>query len=258
MFLNMENLKIISVISGPSSISRTYQKRPYHGLVFKISGESFYQFPEANIVHRCGEVFFIPQGAGPYRVSRVGEGDGRYVLINFTADLDAAQLKIYTPAAPAEIRNLMEKMEKELVVHEPGSQYECISMFYKILALLHTRDHKGYIPSDRSSVLAPAFAYLKDNLFAPSLRVETLHTLCGISDTYFRKIFKAAAGMSPKQYVLDKRLSHAKHILDSGEYNFIYEVAASVGFEDPLYFSKSFKAKYGCYPTLRQGDFSEK
>ena len=258
MFRNMENLKIISVISGPSSISRTYPKRPYHGLVFKISGESFYQFPTANIAHRCGEVFLIPQGEGPYRVSRVGEDDGRYVLINFTADMDAAQLKIYTPAATAEIRSLMEKMGKELVVHEPGSHYECISLFYKILALLHTQEHRDYIPSDRSSVIAPALAYLKDNLFDPSLRVEALHGLCGVSDTYFRKIFKATVGMSPKQYILDKRLSHAKHILDSGEYNFIYEVAASVGFEDPLYFSKSFKAKYGCYPTLQQGDFGEK
>ena len=248
MFQDMENLKIISVISGVSGMGRTYPKRQWHGLVYKVSGMTLSRFPHGELTHRSGEVLLIPQGTD-YHVSRVGEEDSRYVVVNFSADLPFAEPRVFVPGASPEIRQLMERMGKELLLREPGSAYECISLFYKILALLHREPHRDYIPKDRSVVIVPALEYLKERLFDPALRVEMLHELCGVSDTYFRRIFTATVGQTPKKYILEKRLAHAKQILDSGEYNFVYEVASAVGFEDPLYFSKSFHAKYGYYPT---------
>ena len=75
------------------------------------------------------------------------------------------------------------------------------------------------------------------------------HLMCGISGAYFRKIFFSNFGTNPKDYISKKRLSHAKAILDSGNYYTISEVAASVGYSDPLYFSRAFRKKYGISPS---------
>lgn len=82
-----------------------------------------------------------------------------------------------------------------------------------------------------------------------SLNIHKLHNLCDISDTYFRQIFVSKFGTTPQKYITSRRLSHAKSIIDSGDFHTISEVAASVGFSDPLYFSKVFKKMYGVSPS---------
>ena len=55
--------------------------------------------------------------------------------------------------------------------------------------------------------------------------------------------------MTPKEYVSAQRISHARSIIESGDYSGIREVAGMVGFSDPLYFSKAFKGVYGICPS---------
>ncbi|MGA8265045.1 MAG: ATP-binding protein [Ignavibacteriaceae bacterium] len=61
----------------------------------------------------------------------------------------------------------------------------------------------------------------------------------------FRKI-KALTGKSPSTYVRSIRLLKAKGMIENGEGN-ISEIAYSVGFSSPIYFSKCFKDEFG-YP----------
>ena len=97
--------------------------------------------------------------------------------------------------------------------------------------------------------LEPALKFLEKHIFDPDLKIGKLHDLCGISDTYFRQLFLARFGISPKKYVIKRRLAQAKAISDSGEYDTIGEVAMMTGFEDALYFSKAFRNKYGYPPS---------
>ena len=70
-----------------------------------------------------------------------------------------------------------------------------------------------------------------------------------MSDTYFRNIFAAHFGISPQAYVINKRLTQAKTIIENGDYDNLYDVALAVGYEDALYFSRVFKRKYGVAPS---------
>ena len=71
-----------------------------------------------------------------------------------------------------------------------------------------------------------------------------------VSETYFRQLFRSIYGASPKQYIQDRRLAHAYTILESDDYANIHAVAAIVGYDDPLYFSRVFKRKYGISPSF--------
>ncbi len=66
---------------------------------------------------------------------------------------------------------------------------------------------------------------------------------------YLKKMFKKATGLTPHQYLTDKRLENAANTLATycGKGN-ISETARLCGFSDPLYFSRMFKKKYGVSP----------
>lgn len=64
-----------------------------------------------------------------------------------------------------------------------------------------------------------------------------------------RRHFKNAFGFSPKEYLLSLRLRKAKELLVFTQQS-IAEVAQSVGFLDPYYFSRLFHAKEGLTPSL--------
>ena len=67
---------------------------------------------------------------------------------------------------------------------------------------------------------------------------------------YLRKLFQKELGMTPLQYLNDRRLQTAAAMLRS-EYNDgnVTEVARQCGFREPLYFSRMFKKKYGLSPS---------
>ena len=71
------------------------------------------------------------------------------------------------------------------------------------------------------------------------------------TDEHGQKIegYANAAGVTPKQYIQNKQLSRARDILNGDDCTSIHAVALSVGYDDALYFSRVFRAKYGQSPT---------
>lgn len=63
----------------------------------------------------------------------------------------------------------------------------------------------------------------------------------------FRKKFRKATGLAPREYWLIAKLAEAKRLL-AGTMQ-VEEIAARTGFETPAYFSRIFKKKEGITPT---------
>ena len=91
-----------------------------------------------------------------------------------------------------------------------------------------------------------ALEYIHRN-FAGPITVGELTRLLGISQPYLFRIFRAATGKSPKQYLGDYRLLQAKKLLTETELS-ITEVASSVGYGDSLTFSRFFSQREGVCP----------
>ena len=79
------------------------------------------------------------------------------------------------------------------------------------------------------------------------LRISELAAACGMSESTFRREFHRYALISPKQYILDRKISKAKQMLRSGDYP-IKEICLILGFYDDAYFSKLFKKATGLTP----------
>ena len=88
---------------------------------------------------------------------------------------------------------------------------------------------------------------LDDNYEDSTFTIDRFIELSGIRRTVFFKKVKGITGFSPNELIKIKRLNKAAELLKQGELT-ISEVSYKVGFEDPFYFSKCFKAHFDCTP----------
>lgn len=70
----------------------------------------------------------------------------------------------------------------------------------------------------------------------------------GMGRTVFYQKLKSIIGLSPIDFVREMRIKRAMQLIESGEYN-VSSIAYMTGFNDPKYFSKCFKKKYGVSPS---------
>ncbi|KXF81446.1 hypothetical protein ATN88_01590 [Enterovibrio coralii] len=74
-----------------------------------------------------------------------------------------------------------------------------------------------------------------------------LATALFISERSLQRRFKAVFGYTFKEALISARLENAKTLLAKGEK--VSDVSIACGFNEPSYFSKSFKARFGYTPT---------
>lgn len=125
-------------------------------------------------------------------------------------------------------------------------------------------------PSHRypsSAYVENAMQYIAAN-FDKQLKINKLADHIGVNRSYLASIFKKIIGCSPQEYLMNFRIEKAKTLLKKGDIQ-VSEVAARVGYGDPLAFSKVFKARTGRSPREykeekrklvvngKKGDFTE-
>jgi AraC family transcriptional regulator len=79
------------------------------------------------------------------------------------------------------------------------------------------------------------------------IRLEMMAGICGRSTEYFVRVFKATAGVSPYQYVLNLRIERAKALL-SVEGASIADVALQCGFSHQEHLTRMFRRFTGVTP----------
>jgi transcriptional regulator GlxA family with amidase domain len=92
-----------------------------------------------------------------------------------------------------------------------------------------------------------SIAYMMDHTNRP-LQLSTLAALVDMSPSRYFELFKQRMGCSPMCYFTRLRMEHACRLLESTSAR-VKEVAAALGYHDPLYFSKVFKVFYNLPPS---------
>lgn len=246
MFDTIKNLQIIAIITGESRDTKL-QPRKTHAFIFRTNGTGHFIIDGKTHTTNRGELFFLPKGT-PY-IFKTEPGSGcAYTVINFLAELENPSPALFSLKNFSEAEDCIHLLPKLWHLEKPCDKHKCLSLFYALLSHLSAAENVSYAEKKRFSLLDPAISYLEDHLFDPNLKTERLHRLCGISDAYFRRLFHAGFGASPKAYVVRKRLTRAKALIDSAAFESVREIAEAVGYTDPLYFSRAFKKRYGMSP----------
>jgi two-component system response regulator YesN len=95
--------------------------------------------------------------------------------------------------------------------------------------------------------------YMKDilNYIDVDIQTATLNSVADkfkISTAHLSRMFKKQTGMNFSDYVTEKRLDHACHLLLTTDMK-IAEVVSTMGYQNINYFNKIFKLKYNITPS---------
>jgi signal transduction histidine kinase/ligand-binding sensor domain-containing protein/AraC-like DNA-binding protein len=110
-----------------------------------------------------------------------------------------------------------------------------------------------YISRKEDDFLERAIKYVENNISDPNLGLKELVKELGVSKTSLYNKINEQTGYSINIFIRIIRLKAAAYLLEAGHDN-ISEIAYSVGFNDPNYFSKCFKEYYKKTPS----EFSKK
>lgn len=88
--------------------------------------------------------------------------------------------------------------------------------------------------------------FIEQHLAEP-LSLGQLAGLCALSEYHFARMFRESFGLPPHQYLLARRLDHARHLLRSTRQP-LGEIALACGFASASHFANRFRQVVGATP----------
>lgn len=101
--------------------------------------------------------------------------------------------------------------------------------------------------SEIAGRISRSIAYMVEHLNQP-LQVSTLAAQASVSTSHYFALFKRQMGTAPIDFFIRLRMNHARELLDSTRSS-IKEIAATMGYDDPFYFSRVFKSVHRIAPA---------
>lgn len=246
------NIEVVEQKWPPKSSYSGYVKngRNTNGIIvvcsdmeFEYTGEGF------SFCAHSGDTVLIPRGI-KYNVSLSGSGSETAIdsyTVNFLL-FDETGNEIVPDIAPGiicrsnEIQSAVLKLSIDCHSIYPNS-FQLMSDFFSLFACVTDglrENTKDYYPI-RHSISWINKRWNKN---------DSIHEIAAVSQMsvgHLQRLFKKWSGMSPIAYRNMLRINHAKTMLRDTELA-IGNIAFAVGFDDPLYFSKVFKAATGLSP----------
>jgi len=158
-----------------------------------------------------------------------------------------ARWGVIAEATPME---LFAKASKSLKNGEWGAEHACSLLRMAITSLgeaLTSIDPKSQ-RNEPDPRIIKVLALLHKEYYNQALSIDILARACAISKVHLFNLFKSTTGTSIHQTLIDIRLRRAKDFLENGRYS-IKEIAGMTGWKNQLYFSSSFKKRYGVPPS---------
>jgi transcriptional regulator GlxA family with amidase domain len=118
---------------------------------------------------------------------------------------------------------------------------------YLVGSMIRASRESSRSGADTASRVRATIAHMRQH-FATPLRIETLASMADLSTSQYAVRFRELTGDSPKNYLMRLRIHRATQLLDTTS-DSITEVARTVGYDDPLYFSRAFRRLHEVSPS---------
>ena len=226
-------------------------------LLFVASGKThFYIGGKEQIVTAGHMVLFQPKEEQHYEY--FGEDKPEVYWVHFTGSAVKEILRSYdipldehvffagTPAAYTELfKNMIEEFQTCKVGYK-----EMLEMNLRQLFLMIQRTRLEKPPLVTTAVQQEmdfARQYFHEHYNEP-INIEEYAQSRHTSISLFMRNFKKVYGVSPKQYLLNIRMNNAQNLLETTDYT-VAEIAAIVGYDNSLYFSRIYHKQKGQAPS---------
>ena len=241
LFNNVIITSILGVFTVPANKDRYLEikNRPSYALTFCLDdGKIIYNTNSKRVISKRDTAVILPQGQS---YTLLNEEGGCFPIINFltlkpfTDDLIELKLK-----HPEMYHKEYEQMRA--IWMAGGDKAKVYSLLYGLLSRLGSEGEAHH------PVLSRALGYIYENFNDPNLTNTALANQARVSEVYFRRLFKEYYGTTPKQYIMNIRISEAKRLLLEG-ISSVNTISDACGFRSVYHFCRAFKLATGYTPT---------
>ena len=157
--------------------------------------------------------------------------------------------RVFHCGSGSEYQYLFRAMIKELQMCQ-DSYSEMLEMYLRQIFIKLQRHFKfsvNTVNSHAAEKIDKAISYFSEHYNEP-ISIDDYAEQNHVSASWFIRNFRLYAGITPKQFILQKRIYNAEALLQNTQYN-INEIAQIVGYDNPLYFSRIFQKAKGLSPS---------
>jgi AraC family L-rhamnose operon transcriptional activator RhaR/AraC family L-rhamnose operon regulatory protein RhaS len=155
----------------------------------------------------------------------------------------------------AQITGLVDRLENELKVREPGFAFMATATFMQVIGLLSRSYGRAPSPDGRAMLrIGEALSLLERHTYQ-KVNLDELASIAHMSRRSFLRVFQSATGTSPLNWQIGQRVARACGMLRNTDKR-VTEIAFDVGFNDSNYFTRQFRKITGVSPReyrMRQG-----
>ncbi len=221
--------------------------RDNSGFVFLKKGSMRYRFRSSEEWQiYSGDLIFIPKGVA-YEAEYL-EDDTSIIIVQF--DLLYGRLpEALRHQARVPLRSASQLVDSFVELPDPTEMGERRSLYFtfRIYELIWRAVGALEASDGRMERLAPALFDMQRNL-SEQKSVGDYAAMCFMSETGFRRYFRACIGVSPIEYRNRLRLEEASRLIRTGEYT-VSEAAYATGFSNLSFFCRAYKAEFGHTPS---------
>lgn len=175
------------------------------------------------------------------------EGDGLKDLLEWTSFCPRRAV-VPCPGGPTVRRHLNAAMNRIDAGYTDAALLELTRRLIDALSALACDPvrRSGDLPEAERRI-GVAMEWMREHL-GESLDLADCARAAGYSVAHFCECFRDRHGTTPMQYLRELRMQRACHLLDDGSRP-VKAIAPTVGYPDPLHFSRVFKGTTGLSPT---------
>jgi AraC-like DNA-binding protein len=158
-----------------------------------------------------------------------------HLILDYTKEIQSfteSLLSVYDQSRNA--HRSLTKLNLTELLHLIGSSTRPADCFLGALSTLNNKEKKSLT------------AFMEANFHKP-LSIEDYAYLTGRSLSSFRRDFISQFGISPKQWLIEKRLDRAQQLLLKN-HTTVTDVATEIGYDNISHFVKAFHKRYGIPP----------
>ena len=236
-------------------------KHPHMGqITFWTSGRGNYQIEDNDWDFSAPAVSFVPSDVVHGFVIEPGADA---IVVSIANDIlnglqERTNLSVRTPvfvagsahlSAWSQTRVVLDTMFAEYREGLVGSERILPELITVVLSYIARLNAGRVVPSASPAVaLAIALRQLVDETYKDAWSVDQYVSALGTTPHLLDKSVRETLGKSVKDVVLDRRLIEAKRLLKF-TIRPVEDIAFSIGFKDPAYFSRFFRTHVGQSPT---------
>lgn len=228
--------------------------RDHYLIHYIISGCGCYQVNGQRFSLGAGDCFLVyPNTEVLYHAA--GDNPWEYAWVGFTGSDASMILKAtdFSPEHPYICGIPCGNSVHRQILHiydARGNEFEhAVEMAGRLYTMLALFMHSAVRTRSQNSVnsyVQKGIEFISAN-YSYAITVEDIADYVGVSRSHLFRSFESVVGQSPKEYLTDFRMKQACYLLEHSGLS-VTAIANSLGFDNSLYFSKTFHKQKGMSP----------